>query len=64
MPCEIENINKALSELCGLAGRMGLGVEKICVDSKGECPGYRVSLEFTADHYLLREYIARTASPA
>jgi hypothetical protein len=57
MPQEIENINKALSELCGLAGRMGLDIEKICVDSKGEHPGYGVSLEFTTDRDALRGYI-------
>jgi hypothetical protein len=63
MPREIENVNKALSELCELAARMGFGVEKICIDSKGEYPGYCVSLNFITDHGILREYIARTALP-
>jgi hypothetical protein len=59
MPQEIENVNKALSELCGLAGRMGLAVEKVCVDSKGEYPGFYVALEFTTDPDVLRGYIER-----
>jgi hypothetical protein len=63
MPQEIENIHKVLAELCGTARKMGLGVEKICVDPKYECPGYRVSLEFTTNPDVLREYIARTAPP-
>jgi hypothetical protein len=63
MPQEIENINKALSELCGRAGQMGLDIEKICVDAKGEYPGYCVSLEFTTEPGVLREYIARTVPP-
>lgn len=63
MPQEIENINKALSELCGLAGQMGLDVEKICVDSKSVYPCHRVSLEFMADPGLLRGYIERSVPP-
>jgi hypothetical protein len=64
MPQEIEYANKALSELCGLAKRMGLAIERVCVDSKGECPAYYVSLEFTTDVDVLREYIERTALPS
>jgi hypothetical protein len=63
MPQEIENVNKALSELYGFAKRMGFEVEKICVDSKGERPGYSVALEFTTDFDVLRGYIEQTALP-
>jgi hypothetical protein len=63
MPQEIENLNKALLELCRFAGKMGLNVEKIYMDSKGEFPGYYAALEFTTDPAVLREYIARTVPP-
>jgi hypothetical protein len=45
------------SELCALAGKMGLDVEKICVDSNGVYPCHRVSIVFMADSDLLRGYI-------
>jgi hypothetical protein len=63
MPQGIENINRAVSELCGDAGRTGFSTGKICVDADSLYPCYRVSLELTVDPDVLREYIARSAPP-